>query len=335
MANSVPILDSFLQYLTVIKSRSPRTVQSYKGDISMFLRWLILDRDGITAPSPEELNEVDLTRATERLLQSVTRRDIMAFLAFTSTERSNQGSSRCRKLSALKTFFRYHATTERTLSDNPCANVDSPSKTRALPRFLNESESIELLKAVWSDYESKTRVRDYTILTLFLNCGMRLSELIAINLNDIDSDFRSLRVLGKGAKERIIYLNGACREALGLYLTARDAQGQVEHASRNALFLSSRNKRIHKRTVQWMVYKYLDLAGLSHKKCSVHKLRHTAATLMYRSGEVDIRVLKDILGHEQLSTTQIYTHVSDSDMERAMTQNPLAGIHPGTIPEKE
>ena len=152
---------------------------------------------------------------------------------------------------------------------------------------------------------------------------------------DIDRELNHIRVLGKGSKERIIYLNGACREALGLYLTARDAQGQVEHASRNALFLSSRNKRIHKRTVQWMVYKYLDLAGLSHKKCSVHKLRHTAATLMYRSGEVDIRVLKDILGHEQLSTTQIYTHVSDSDMERAMTQNPLAGIHPGTIPEKE
>ncbi|MBQ1226135.1 MAG: tyrosine-type recombinase/integrase, partial [Clostridia bacterium] len=167
--------------------------------------------------------------------------------------------------------------------------------------------------------------RDFAIATLFLNCGMRLSELAGISLSDIDPELRSLRVTGKGSKNRVVYLNDACRNALTEYLKVR-SQGEVR--DRNALFISRLGTRISIKTVQWMIGKYLKLAGLEYRHFSVHKLRHTAATLMYQSGQVDIRVLKDILGHEQLNTTQIYTHVSDSQMEEAMSANPLADIKP-------
>ena len=179
-----------------------------------------------------------------------------------------------------------------------------------------------LLDAVQNDTESKTRERDYCIITLFLNCGMRLSELCGINLNDIDRELRSLRVIGKGNKERIVYLNDACRDALTKYLSVRRAEG----SNMPALFISKQHKRLSNKTVQWLVYKYLGLAGLDYKHYSVHKLRHTAATLMYQTGKVDVRVLKEILGHEQLNTTQIYTHVSDKNMMDAMAQNPLAAL---------
>ena len=182
-----------------------------------------------------------------------------------------------------------------------------------------------LLEAIKNDKESKTRVRDYAIVTLFLNCGMRLSELAGINTTDIDRDLRSLRVLGKGNKERIIYLNSACQEVLAEYLQIRNSD-KYQTVTTKALFLSRLDQRISVKTVQWMVYKYLDLAGLEAKHFSVHKLRHTAATLMYQSGNVDVRVLKDILGHEQLNTTQIYTHVSNENMRNAMDQNPLAAL---------
>ena len=169
-------------------------------------------------------------------------------------------------------------------------------------------------------------VRDYAIVTLFLNCGMRVSELTGINLTDISQDMHTLRVMGKGAKERMIYLNEACQEALGEYLKLRNNVENAHATKEKALFLSGQSKRISVKTVQWMVYKYLEMAGLGDRHLSVHKLRHTAATLMYQQGGVDVRVLKDILGHEQLNTTQIYTHVSSSDMEEAMAHNPLARV---------
>ena len=174
------------------------------------------------------------------------------------------------------------------------------------------------------DDESKFTERNFCIITLFLNCGMRLSELVGINLRDIDRDMKTLRVTGKGAKERMIYLNDACRAALTDYLKKRDKNPEPGH--RDALFLSSRHRRISKQMVQAVVYRYLKEAGLDNRGLSVHKLRHTAATLMYQTGQVDIRVLKDILGHEQLNTTQIYTHLSDESMKQAMDVNPLAGF---------
>ena len=220
---------------------------------------------------------------------------------------------------------KYFTIKKNYFEDNPAINIESPKPKKTLPKFLTLDESLMLLQAVLDDPESNTKERDYCILTLFLNCGMRLSELVGINLTDIDRELRSLRVLGKGSKERIIYLNEACRTVLRDYLEIRQSP-KYETVQTKALFLSRLNKRISVKTVQWMVYKYLERAGLEAKHFSVHKLRHTAATLMYQSGNVDVRVLKDILGHEQLNTTQIYTHVSNENMRVAMEQNPLASV---------
>ena len=214
----------------------------------------------------------------------------------------------------------------RYFDENPAINIEAPKQKKSLPKFLSLEESLLLLETVKKDKDSKFVVRDYAIVTLFLNCGMRLSELVGININDLDRQLRSLRVVGKGNKERIIYLNDACRDALIPYLEERAELARSTKVNTNALFLSRFEKRISQKTVQWMVYKYLDLAGLEAKRYSVHKLRHTAATLMYQSGNVDVRVLKDILGHEQLNTTQIYTHVSNESMEKAMSQNPLSRV---------
>ena len=213
------------------------------------------------------------------------------------------------------------------IDENPAANIETPKKQKVLPKFLSIEESLLLLDAVKNDRESKSKVRDYAIITLFLNCGMRVSELVGIDMRDVDREFRSLTVTGKGNKQRIVYLNSACRAALSDYYAERTSETYVK-ANSPALFLSNRYQRLSVKTVQWMVYKYLDMAGLESKHYSVHKLRHTAATLMYQTGQVDVRVLKDILGHEQLNTTQIYTHVSNRSMEAAMENNPLSSQKP-------
>jgi site-specific recombinase XerD len=235
------------------------------------------------------------------------------------------GAAKARKLSAIKAIYKYIIVKKGIQFDNPVANIESPKSKKSLPKFLSLEESMSLLDAIRNDTTSKSRLRDYTIVLLFLNCGMRVSELVGINIPDIDRELRSMRVVGKGNKERIIYLNAACRSALSEYLLWRTNEQNIK-LDEKALFLSNRAKRISVKTVQWLVYKYLDEAGLESKHYSVHKLRHTAATLMYQSGEVDVRVLKDILGHEQLNTTQIYTHVSNAAMSEAMEKNPLSDI---------
>ena len=227
------------------------------------------------------------------------------------------------KIEIINDIFKYLSTKRMMLEDNPAANIEAPKKKQSLPKFLSLEESLDLLNTVKNDKESKTTVRDYAIITLFLNCGMRVSELVGINIEDVDSKLRSLTVTGKGNKQRIVYLNEACKIALADHIQERLGE-QHKACMSHALFLSNREQRISVKTVQWMVYKYLDLAGLESKHYSVHKLRHTAATLMYQTGNVDVRVLKDILGHEQLNTTQIYTHVSNRSMEEAMSNNPLS-----------
>ena len=222
---------------------------------------------------------------------------------------------------------------EKILDKNPAVDIESPKRKAALPKYLSENESISLLSSVLADSESHTKERDFCIITLFLNCGMRLSELVGISLSDIDRELRSLRVLGKGNKERIVYLNDACRSALSTYLKCR-ARGMDAVKDKDALFLSRLGKRISNKTVQWIVYKYLNAAGLEYKHFSVHKLRHTAATLMYQEGGVDVLALKEILGHAQLSTTQIYTHISDKRLEEAVSKNPLAQLTSGELAKK-
>ena len=324
-----PIVREFAAHKSAIQGCSPKTVSEYLLDLRTFFRYLIAKENGID-PESDEFSEIDASSIDLDYISKIKKDDIYDFLLYTGMTRRNLWSAKSRKLSAIKAFFKYLTNNRGLLEDNPAATVESPKPKRTLPKFLSLEESERLLEAVRNDESSESILRDYAIITLFLNCGMRLSELCGINLNDLDRDLRSLRVLGKGAKERIIYMNDACRIVLADYLKERLSPRVRAKAAKKkeerALFLSSRGQRISQKTVQWMVYKYLELAGLESKHYSVHKLRHTAATLMYQSGNVDIRVLKDILGHEQLNTTQIYTHVSNRNMEEAMQQNPLAGI---------
>lgn len=317
-------VQQFAIYKRTIQGCSEKTVNEYMLDLRTFFRYLIAKDKGIDIES-EDFYTIDVRSIDADYLSKIKTEQIYEFLFYTGDTRKNMWSAKARKLSAIKGLYKYMTVKRNYFEDNPAINIESPKPKKTLPKFLNLDESMLLLQAVLDDKESNTKERDYCIIALFLNCGMRLSELVGINLNDIDRELRSLRVLGKGNKERIIYLNEACRTVLIDYLEIRLGP-KYENVQTKALFLSRLNKRISVKTVQWMVYKYLELAGLEAKHFSVHKLRHTAATLMYQSGNVDVRVLKDILGHEQLNTTQIYTHVSNENMRSAMDQNPLAKI---------
>ena len=319
-----PILQEYASYKLAIQGCSQKTVDEYMLDLRTFFRFVIATKQNID-PNSEDFLNIDIHIIDLEFIKSIKTEDVYSFLMYTGTTRKNMWSAKARKLSAIKTLYKYLVNKRCLMDNNPVANIESPKPKKTLPKVLTLEESLSLLNAVKNDKESKTTVRDYTIITLFLNCGMRVSELTGINLSDIDSQMRSLRVIGKGSKERIIYLNSACISALSEYIEIRK-NSKYEKLNERALFLSKQYKRISVKTVQWLVYKYLDMAGLESKHYSVHKLRHTAATLMYQSGEVDVRVLKDILGHEQLNTTQIYTHVSDAQMENAMEQNPLSKI---------
>ena len=319
------VLLGFKSYKITIQNRSVKTVDQYLTDLELFFKYIIASRNSIHLFG-EEFDNINISDIDINFIKSITSGEIYEFFNYTVEYRNNKAKARARKLSSIKAFFKY-LTSRRYIDDNPAADIESPSiGNKTLPKYLTVEESISLLEAVNNDETSKTRVRDYAIITLFLNCGMRLSELVGISLNDIDRDMRSLRVVGKGSKERVIYLNDACRDALKSYLNVRGTDNQIDIKDKNALFLSSRHQRISNKTVQWVVYKYLNAAGLGYRHLSTHKLRHTAATLMYQTGKVDVRVLKDILGHEQLNTTQIYTHVSDASMEKAMHDNPLNAI---------
>ena len=330
MAHSFPLntmpqlIRDFAAYKLTIQACSSKTVDEYLSDLRLFFRYIYAKRNDIGVVS-EEFDKIDLTLLDNEFICSVITEEIYDFFIYLSSERRNGASAKSRKLSAIKTFYKFVCQKKHLIEKNPAIDMEGPKKRHSLPKFLSMEESISLLEAVENDKESKFRERDYAIITLFLNCGMRLSELCGINLSDIDRELRSLRVIGKGNKERIVYLNDACRDALTRYLAIRREE-KYKKLNTNALFISKQYNRISNKTVQWLVYKYLSLAGLDYKKFSTHKLRHTAATLMYQTGKVDVRVLKEILGHEQLNTTQIYTHVSNKGMQDAMDNNPLANI---------
>lgn len=326
------LVRDFASYKTAIQNCSVKTVSEYLLDLRTFFRFLVADNQGIS-PESEEFLKIDIHELDLEFIKNITTEDIYGFLMYSGTVRQNMWSAKARKLSAIKAFFKFLTVKRRLLETNPAIDIESPKPKKSLPKVLTMEEAKLLLDAVKHDKESKSSVRDYAIITLFLNCGMRVSELVGIDITDIDHELRSLRVVGKGNKERVVYLNDACRFAIGDYISER-LQSDASKIATKALFLSSRDQRISVKTVQWMVYKYLDLAGLGSKHYSVHKLRHTAATLMYQSGNVDVRVLKDILGHEQLNTTQIYTHVSNESMERAMEQNPLSHMSRRSNEEK-
>lgn len=310
------VVQEYAMYLRNIKGLSAKTVEQYCKDLRTFFRFIKLDR-GLCGELP--MSEIPVQDVDIDFIKSIRAYDVFSFMNFVADERNNMASTRQRKSTSLKSFFSYLTVHEKLLNENPTENLTPPKKKKSLPHFLSLEQSIELLNAV----EGPNAERDRCILTLFLNCGMRLSELVSINLSDVIHNNSTLRILGKGNKERIVYLNQACLEAIDAYLAVRPKDNVID---RNALFLSNRGTRIKPITVELMVKKYLDKIGLSGPGYSVHKLRHTAATLMYRYGGVDIRVLQDILGHANLGTTEIYTHTSSDQMEQAINANPLANV---------
>ena len=327
------LIEKFLNYKLVIQGRSQKTVDEYHLDLRLFFRYLIAKQSGIPTSS-DEFDKIDISCVDENFVRKIQTIDILEFMSYLASERKDAAAARSRKLSAIKAFFKYNTVVLRTIDVNPAADIESPKLKKALPKYMTLDESLNLLETINNDPESKTKERDYCIITLFLNCGMRLSELVGINVTDIDSQMRSLRVVGKGNKERIVYLNDACRDALKDYLAVRQKDIELLR-DKNALFLSRLHKRISPKTVQWLVYKYLGEAGMNYKHLSTHKLRHTAATLMYQQGGVDVLALQQILGHEQLSTTQIYTHVANEGLERAVSQNPLAKVKRKDLEDKK
>lgn len=309
------IVKDFLFYMQTIKDKSLKTINEYYLDLRMFLRFMKVLRG---TAGEDDFDKINIDDVDIEFIREITLSDIYEFMNYLITERGIQTAGRSRKASTLHSFFRYLTVKKHLLETDPSAELEMPKKKKALPKYLTLEQSIELLNAV----EGKNKERDYCILTLFLNCGLRLSELVGLNINDIHPD-NTARVLGKGNKERTIYLNEACIDSINKYKEVRPVDRVKD---KKALFLSSQLKRMSPKTVQAMVYKYLEKIGLNSQGYSCHKLRHTAATLMYQHGNVDIRVLKDILGHENLGTTEIYTHLSNQQLQKAANSNPLSKV---------
>lgn len=310
------ILRDFFSYLQTIKGKSPNTVQVYFYDLRLFFRFLKLHFNLVDKNTG--LDDINIMDIDIEMIQKVTLSDLYSFMSYVSNNRDNTSHARARKVASLKSFFNYLTNKARLISTNPASELESPKIVKRLPRYLNIDESKQLLSSVSGEYPE----RDYAILVLFLNCGMRLSELVGINLNNIRDN--SLTVIGKGDKERTIPLNNACIEALKAYMKVRPVNGVKD---KNALFLSERKQRISKESVQKIVKKYIRDAGLDTQRYSTHKLRHTAATLMYRYGNVDIRTLQELLGHESIATTEIYTHLGKQQLKDAVDSNPLADFN--------
>lgn len=318
LLNSPDIIKSFLVYSETIKNKSENSVNEYYTDLRTFFRYIKLVRGKVEKNTP--FKEIDISDIDISLVKTVTLEDLYSFLVFCKNELNNSPTTRARKCSVLKIYFKYLTLNTHQLDKNPAELLEAPKATSSLPKYLTLEDSLQLLDSV----DGSNKERDYCILTLFLNCGLRLSELCGINLSDISGDGR-LRVLGKGRKERIIYLNSACLDALEAYLRVRPNDG-VPSDQKNALFISRNKRRISNKTVQHIVYTFLDKAGLGGMGLSPHKLRHTAATLMYQQGHVDVRALKEVLGHANLNTTQIYTHLSNEHIKEAIDSNPLAKV---------
>ncbi|MCI8641266.1 MAG: tyrosine recombinase XerC [Clostridia bacterium] len=317
-------LNSFLDYTITILNKSPNTIKEYNYDLATFLKFIKVH---FKMTDEEDFSNILIKDISIETIRKITLDDIHAFLSYLTNTYHSKATTRARKASSIRVFFNYLCSKASLIEVNPAQNLETPKLDKRLPKYLSLDDSKRLLNITYNE-DNRNYKRDYAIITLFLNCGLRLSELVGINLKDIDFSECKMTVIGKGNKERTIYLNKACMSSLQEYLEIRPKEGVKTDKlnSKNALFLSERKERISKRTVQYIVDKELRAAGLDTTKYSTHKLRHTAATLMYQYGKVDIRALQEVLGHESISTTEIYTHVANEQARDAIENNPLANI---------
>lgn len=319
--NNPEYLNSFLDYSETILNKSPNTIKEYYYDLNYFLRF-IKKRFNLTRET--NYSKITIKDISLNTIKKIKLEDIHAFLSYLTKTYNSKPATRARKVSSIRVFFKYLSSKAKLISTNPAQNLETPKLDKRLPKYLTLDESKKLLNAVFTD-DIRNKERDFAIITLFLNCGLRLSELVQMNIKDINFNEKKVHIIGKGNKERSIYLNNSCMDAINMYLKTRPENKKMndKQKSKDALFLSERRTRISKRTVQYIVNKELTKAELDTSKFSVHKLRHTAATLMYQYGHVDIRALQAVLGHESISTTEIYTHVSDNQIKNAIDKNPL------------
>ena len=328
-----PLLRDYINY-SITLNKSVNSIKEYQYDLERFLKYLKC----ISLGKKEiDFYNTQISDINSSFLARVDSSDIYSYMSYLSSSLNLSPATRARKLSSIKGFFKYLNVKAHVLNDNPAKDVETPKINKRLPKYLSINESQRLLKTAkednknqlsrlkdpnkeLTDHQKNLGIRDYAICTLFLNCGMRLSELVGINLEHIKFDEAMLTVIGKGNKQRTVYLNKACMNAIQDYLKIRP---NITGQDSTALFLSERKKRISRRMVQTAISEYLEAANL--KGYSTHKLRHTAATLMYQNG-VDVRALQEILGHENIGTTEIYTHVDNYQIRQAMDNNPLANI---------
>jgi len=322
--NNPDYLNSFLDYSITILNKSPNSIKEYNYDLSMFLKFIKLH---FKLTNETDFSNITISDIPLSIIAQIKLDDIHAFLSYLAINLKSKPATRARKVSTIRIFFNYLSQKVGLLENNPAQNLETPKLGKRMPKYLTLDESKKLLNVTCNDEdENENAIRDYAIITLFLNCGMRLSELVGINIKDITFSECKLNVIGKGNKERTIYLNKACMNAVTDYLHNSRPKEGIKYDSKDALFLSKRRERISNRTVQYIVKRELQKAGLDTNKYSVHKLRHTAATLMYQYGNVDIRALQELLGHKSISTTEIYTHVDNSQVRNAVESNPLANI---------
>lgn len=323
--NDIPdILMEFLQYHSTVRGHSDRTVAAYYTDLKILLRYLKVRRRLVPRDTP--FNEIDITDIDLDFIRATKIEEIYRYQSFSpESGQTLSASSRCRRTSSVKSFFNYLTNKRHLLDRNVTQELDMPKRQASLPRYLEESDCEKLLNVCDGPYAE----RDYCILMLFMSCGLRVSELVSLNVTDIYDDH--LRVLGKGNKERVVFFGEGCREAINDYLMVRNVENVAEK-DKNALFISQKNCRFGVRGVQQMLDKKLKMAGLDASRYSPHKLRHTAATLMLKNG-VDTRALQEVLGHSNLNTTQIYTHLDNAALHEAAMANPIGRKHKSEIEE--
>lgn len=320
------LLRQFLSYHETIKGQSPKTIAEYYLDLRMFLRFIILIKNEM--PYDTDLDTISIHNVDLPLLRSVRESDIYDFLSYLANDRlknpdsvyseSGIGSAaRARKLSAIKSFYKYLTVRTRQLTENPVMDMEYPKLRKSLPRYLTLEQSRSLLQAV----DGPNATRDFAILMIFLSCGIRISELVGLNLSDVYED--RIRVIGKGNKERIVFMGNACKNAIEAYLPVRN---NLVLTDNRALFGSRDHNRISVSAVHRLVKKHLLAAGLDASQFSAHKLRHTAATMML-SGGVDVKTVQEVLGHENLNTTQIYTHIENTELQLAAQANPISSFN--------